>query len=457
MKAKDLLKQMSADIHAPEEVSLEDYLHAYDNVVEIQQDIDNKTQDIRRSSEIAESLEDLLVVADNISSATPNEANLIEIGGNIAVAGTNANASDIIPSMESYIGGKISLESLTDIKAKIKKIWEHIKKTTKEILNRIKEYINQSSIMIAYVLNQVIKLEKQVDKVKDKEPKKDLFALDTEEYDVIFNNGRFADNDAYFISNQLQKTTEFFNTGADKYCRELAELFTDLKKKIDAITKVDQLVSAHKDIFVTIAKENAEIFNNLAVSGSNGAMVGVTKDNGLDKVYVRTTLMGGLSFEFNAPDLKGIGDDSSVLVERLRASSIKVVPGLTGKAFPVITNSKPLVSPYTYKELGKINKEARLLLESVKRFRDRGNEIKLTDAKKALDVSIDKLVSRLDVSEDSDATLLDQIMSISSMVNSWVNQPIRGIITHILKVERGIIWLLKQNIGHYVGVSDKEE
>lgn len=449
MKPKELFKDLQNNIDTPE-VSLEDYLHAYDNVIEIDQAINDKSQDVIRSSEIAESLEDLMVVADNISSVTPSEANLIEIGGNIAVAGTSANAEDIVPSMESYVGTKIALEALSDVKEKIKKIWEWIKKTTKEIYKKLSEYIQQSSPMIAYSLNNVIKLEKEVKELSKKKPKRDQFELDTSRYDAIFNNGEYANNKSVFVMKQLIRTTKFFNSVTDEYTRSVSELIESVTRRINSVNANTDLESLKNEIFNDIIAKQDSIFSEIFQRNSEGAKTASTISNGISKVFVRTGIMGGLSFQVTLLDKNSITEIDNGTIERLRTTGIKVVPGLTGSSFPVIRASTPNRDLYTPEHIKDTVDESRDMVGSVKRFRDSGAEKKVLKINEKFQDAFDNLLSKFKEVTKEQEESLKQLASLSTIFTNWINKPVRGIIIHILKVERAVSWLVKKNIEHYV-------
>lgn len=78
-------------------------------VVKIQvskEEIAGAISSIYRSTNIARSMEDMRIVASEVKELTPEQFALIQINGNMAVAGTNKPASDVVPE-------KISTESIS--------------------------------------------------------------------------------------------------------------------------------------------------------------------------------------------------------------------------------------------------------------------------------------------------------------------------------------------------------
>ncbi|MGF6603691.1 hypothetical protein P3T23_008445 [Paraburkholderia sp. GAS448] len=98
---------------------------------EISQDLDESERNIQ----IADSLSDVAFVADRIEKATPAEAALVETAGDLAVAGTDVEPEQVVPSMESYIGTTIATEGIKETVTKIlqgvlqfiERVWEKIR------------------------------------------------------------------------------------------------------------------------------------------------------------------------------------------------------------------------------------------------------------------------------------------------------------------------------------------
>ncbi|MBB5409408.1 hypothetical protein HDG34_003349 [Paraburkholderia sp. HC6.4b] len=98
---------------------------------EIAQDLDESERNIQ----IADSLSDVAFVADRIEKATPAEAALMETAGDLAVAGTDVEPEQVVPSMESYIGTTIATEGIKETVTKIlqgvmqfiERVWEKIR------------------------------------------------------------------------------------------------------------------------------------------------------------------------------------------------------------------------------------------------------------------------------------------------------------------------------------------
>lgn len=107
---------------------------------EAAQDAAGAEQDLgeaERIIEVSDALEELAVVADNIEEATPAEAQLAEIVGDMAVAGTDVSPEEVVPAMEAFVGRKISTEGIRET---ARAIWESILKFLKKVWEKIEGY-----------------------------------------------------------------------------------------------------------------------------------------------------------------------------------------------------------------------------------------------------------------------------------------------------------------------------
>lgn len=95
--------------------------------------------EVNHGAEVADTLENVVAVADNIGEASESEVRLVELVGDMAVAGTDIPPESIVPSLESYIGRRISTEGF---KQTIKSIWEAIKNAIAKIWRHLKNFFD---------------------------------------------------------------------------------------------------------------------------------------------------------------------------------------------------------------------------------------------------------------------------------------------------------------------------
>lgn len=100
--------------------------------------VNNDLAQVERISDMSDALEDLAVVTDGMAEDGPTdtEAALVDTMANMAVAGTDVEAEEIVPAMESF-GGKRMRYSAESIRERAKAIWESIRKFLKQIWEKI--------------------------------------------------------------------------------------------------------------------------------------------------------------------------------------------------------------------------------------------------------------------------------------------------------------------------------
>lgn len=119
-----------------------------------------------RSVDIADSLEDIAVVADGVEEATPAETQLVQIAGDMATAGSDdVSAEDVVPATEHFVGRRIATEGLVE---KAKEIWEAIKRWLKNIWKKVETFFYKIFGAVPRLRKQVEALRKRLREVQDK-------------------------------------------------------------------------------------------------------------------------------------------------------------------------------------------------------------------------------------------------------------------------------------------------
>lgn len=155
------------------QVSVEDAQVMEDEAIEQGQELVGEVAEANRMLDVADSLEDMAVVTEPIVEATPAEAHLVQIAGDMAVAGSDdVTAEDVVPATESSIGRRIAHESFT---AKAKEIWERIKQWLKDVWKKVEKFFYNIFGTIPRARKTLEGLEKHLEKVEDDglQPSKD--------------------------------------------------------------------------------------------------------------------------------------------------------------------------------------------------------------------------------------------------------------------------------------------
>ena len=144
-------------------LSFEEYqvvkAEAAQDLAEIQAD----ESEAERAMDTADSLEDLVAVADTVDSATPTEVALVQVAGDIATAGTNMTSEEIVPVGESYIGRSIATEGIVDT---VKKIWASIKKFVKDMRAKVTSWFNKFFGTLPNLRKRIEALRKRLEEIQ---------------------------------------------------------------------------------------------------------------------------------------------------------------------------------------------------------------------------------------------------------------------------------------------------
>jgi hypothetical protein len=121
---------------------------------------DQELAEAERIIEVSDALEDLAVIADEITEASPTDIALVETAGQMAVAGSDIPAEEIVPAMEAYKGGKIATEGLRET---AKNIWESILRFLKQVWEKIENFFYKVFGTIPALRRRLADLEAKVE------------------------------------------------------------------------------------------------------------------------------------------------------------------------------------------------------------------------------------------------------------------------------------------------------
>lgn len=172
-------------------ISLEEEEVIMDEAVQDGTEVSQDLQEAERIIEVSDALEDLAVIADGIEEASPTEVALIENAGQMAVAGTDVEVDEIIPAvvadempaedavgedgqpvqtptMESYVGRKISTEGIREV---ARTIWENIKKFVKAIWEKITRFFQKIIVGLPRLQQTLRSLQEEINDLATKKVK----------------------------------------------------------------------------------------------------------------------------------------------------------------------------------------------------------------------------------------------------------------------------------------------
>jgi hypothetical protein len=143
--------------------SLEEEVVALQEADELQQTAD---ADVAETTRVEDVTDVMLNVADTLEGAeeiTPQQAQLVDTASEMAVAGSDGDPDDVIPSAADVVEGNVSLESFVDdIRKRAAEIWARIRQFCLEIWNTIKDFFRKIFHAAPRLLARVKELREQV-------------------------------------------------------------------------------------------------------------------------------------------------------------------------------------------------------------------------------------------------------------------------------------------------------
>jgi hypothetical protein len=144
--ADDVLDIVDSMSDRPQAASFEEYLQ---DMQDLSHDVAEDVADADRCIEVTQVLGEVVdAVSGRVGEATPAEARLVELVGDMAVAGTDANPEDVVPSMEAYGDGETTMKK---VKENIARMWAWLKQLIANIIEKIKLFFKaafQSSVAL---------------------------------------------------------------------------------------------------------------------------------------------------------------------------------------------------------------------------------------------------------------------------------------------------------------------
>lgn len=182
-----LENQHVGDPLGDENISMEEEALMIDEADQSAQEVNQDLGDAERIVQVAESLEDLAVVAGSKEELSPHEAHLMEKAGDMAVAGTDVEPDEIVPAMESFKGadGKISGKlAMENFKETASRLWENIKRILKEVWSKIEAFFYKIFGTIPSQRRKLKDLAARVSEANSKTRENAKFTIATNRYMV---------------------------------------------------------------------------------------------------------------------------------------------------------------------------------------------------------------------------------------------------------------------------------
>lgn len=401
-----------------------------------------------RMNDLADALEDLAVVADDITAngaePTPVETQLIESATQMAVAGTEVTPEEIIPAMESADKGrKVSLETLRET---AKKLFDRVMAVLKGIWDKINNFFYKIFGTIPGLRRAIKDAKQKVDDNSSRTPdtKKIIVNVGVNALSVNFK-APASEGDIKAAVASLMKVNEFiYGAGADKV-HAMGEAIAEGLEQFDPEQPQKSLGA-----FVSKLGKKQDEFSKIPGmhSGAGDRWPGF-------EVKISEPLAGNVSIVARTPkDLDLSSNDVNInKLEQLRKLSFEVVA--TSEASHQLATSFEMPT-MSNKAMMDVLNDADKLLETLEKFQ-RGsrhtNAAKLRTKISAASDKASKAVAKLD--GENESAHRDAIPYYRSMLNfntayaRWTKDPAMPMVGHTLATVRGVLSVVDKSLKDY--------
>lgn len=121
--------------------------------------------EMERSLQVSETMDDAALVIADVEEVTPEVSQMVDLIGKITTAGTDTPVTDVVPSLESYIGTKVPTVSVESLKDRAKQIWKFIQEKIKQIREWMRQFWNGLTT-VAMTKRRVASLREKIKKIE---------------------------------------------------------------------------------------------------------------------------------------------------------------------------------------------------------------------------------------------------------------------------------------------------
>ena len=399
-------------------VSLEEEQIMMTDATILASDINQELNEAERIVELSDALEDLAVIADQIEAASPTEIALIETAGDMAVAGTDIESNEIVPSLESYRGKKIATEGFQQT---AKQIWQNIQDFLKKIWEKITGFFNNIFGVIPSLRRRLDELTEKVNEIDNLITRGTVFEVDINKggnssvISRLLVDGKVPRNDNdLFDSLNAVRTFAKFVYGANIINRNA--LGVSISDAIERFNPQADLESQAQLIVDACNKYN----NTQTYPGKKGKII----PSGSYDLSQSMPLMGGA---YLTHKLFKQADSTTTLgnMDRLRRSFIMFNSDANQNRMPFNSVKLPILSQNT---LHKLISEMRGILDLIEEYKTGAASKAVEATRKRLEAASKKAAANnkddaTNNSNSQQAIYLKAMLNFNISYNRWVSDP----------------------------------
>lgn len=398
---------------------------------------DGDLQTAERLADVSDAMEDMAAIVDGVEEPSETERNLVEIAGDMAVAGSDAEAEEVmVPATESF--GRAGMESIGE---KAKQIWDRVLAMLKKIWEKIESFFYKIFGSVPSRRRNLKALRATVDKISDKTIDKD-----NKKFKVTSTKGLTVNNQAVKTAAGFQSSVNdsiaAIKWGLEDYTgvlKNVGEKLADVVGDFDA-----EKPEAFAKSVVGIMEKFPKVPGGSPESGDRfGGMVAT----------VGTALLGNRSLACRQPkavDVKGASGSELHKLDMARRTAFMMVPSNYKKdeaasdfEFETLTSS----------QMEKLLDGVETILDTIEQF-SRGQKSKdISAARKKIEAASAKASSAWDKRmDDKDnkpteegRAVFKAALGFNLAYAGWAKEPVAALIQHGLHVTSTVFALVAKS------------
>lgn len=430
-------------------LSLEEEQIVMSEAVDLSNEITQELNESERNIEISDALEDLAVIADQIEQASPVEIALIETVGDVAVAGTDIEAERVVPSMESYRGGRIATEGLYKTATTV---WENIQKYIATVWEKINKFFYNIFGVIPRIrksLDEILEKAKEAD--LNKSPAGTVIELSTPSIAKHLTiNGKLPtkDND---VTHQLARMVNFAEYIYGANLISLSKLGNGIAAQMEKVDMTGTLLkfsSSIEEAGKEVVRLSVEYFRDHGFPKGESS---TKSESGGFTIHTMVPMLGGARLV--AKNFNQASGDAGTLanqLERIRHSGV-IFDNSSVSAPPKGSYQLPILSKKAIQEMVKeINK----LLDTLEEYK-RGAASKQVEAtRKKLESASSRGLSAAKNVDDSNGgddvmATMKGVLNFNVAYARWASNPAVDFSKYAINTINGVIAYMNKSIQAY--------
>lgn len=399
---------------------------------------DGDLNDAERLIGVTDSMEDMAVIADGIENATEAETRLMDTVGSMAVAGSDLESEVIVPAQESYIGRRISTESIRET---AKAIWKTILANLEKVWKYIEEFFYKIFGTIPSLRKRVKDLRKTVEDAAGRtvEHKKITVSVGVKALSVDYKAPKDESDLKHglkVLSDTVKETYGPDMDGISRLGETIADVIADFNPESPeaAITKLLEAVKK----------------GSTHVSGT----ANTTRFPGF-KTYMGSNLMGNVTIAVRVPDQShgALPPAGLAVIDMFRRSGCELVS--TSEKEKDVPNEFEM-STLSNSAMIAVLDEVEGMLDSLESFNRGKRAADLKKTKTKLKSASDKATSAMERAEKSDdasdkhsVAYYRALLNFNTSYSRWAQQPAMPLLNASLASIRASMSVVQKSLSAY--------